>query len=314
MGVGSDAYKLLDKAHPDAKETAHTKFQEIAFAYAILSDERRRKRYDTTGKTSESLGLEDDDFNWIDFFRAQWADAITSTTISSFKDKYQGSDEERQDVLASYTQAHGKLSRVFSQVMLSNPLHDEDRFRGYIDRAIESGEVEAYDAYTKETQKQRDRRQAKARREEEEAKEHAKKIGKYDSIFGDDAGKSKKKGSEKDAGPDLAELIQQRRKGRADTFLDSLEAKYAVKKGTAKGQNGKKRQGEEPPEELFQMNRRKKQKATKAEVYDEDEDEIDLENDTPISQDEEDEEVKPAKTKRTVRGVKGKKKGTAQKK
>ena len=318
MGVGPDAYKLLDKAHPDAKETAHTKFQEIAFAYAILSDERRRKRYDTTGNTSESLGLEDDDFNWINFFRAQWADAITSTTISSFKDKYQGSDEERQDVLASYTQAHGKLSTVFSQVMLSNPLHDEDRFRGYIDHAIESGEVEAYDAYTKETQKQRDRRQAKAKRDEKEAEEYLKKTGKYDSIFGDDAGKSKKKGSQKDAGPDLAELIQQRRKGRADTFLDSLEAKYAApKKGTAKSQNGKKRQGEEPPEELFQRNRQKKQKATKAEVYDEDdedEEDIDLENDTPISQDEEDEEVKPAKTKRTVRGVKGKKKGTAQKK
>ena len=313
------AYKLLDKAPPDAKDTAHTKFQEIAFAYAILSDERRRKRYDTTGNTSESLDLEDDDFSWTDFFRAQWADTVTSTTIGSFKDKYQGSDEERNDVLVAYAQAKGKLNFVFSHVMLSSPLHDEDRFRGYIDTAIKDGVLVAYDSYTKEPQKQRNQRQAKAKREAKEAEEHAKKLGKYDSIFGD--GASKPGSSKKEKGPDLVELIQQRQKGRADAFLDDLEARYAApKKGTAKSQNGKKRKVEEPPEELFQTNRQKMQKAAQPKVYDEDEEEINLENDTPISgeedEDEDDGDVKPAKTKkRPVRGAKEKKKkGTAQKK
>ena len=318
MGVRSNAHKLSDKAHPGAKDTAHTKFQEIAFAYAILSDERRRKRYDTTGNTSESLDLENDDFNWTDFFRAQWADTVTSTTIGSFKDTYQGSDEERRDVLASYTKAYGKLNTVYNQVMLSNPLHDEDRFRGYIDHAIESGDVEAYDAYTKETQKQKDQRQTRAKRDGKEAEEYAKKLGKYDSIFGDGAGKANKKGSKKDDGPDIAQLIQQKQKGRANAFLEDLEAKYAApKKATAKSQNGRKRKVEEPPEELFQKNRRKKQKAAKAEDNDEDEDEedIDLENDTPVSEDEDEDDVKPAKTKkRVVRGAKAKKKGTALKK
>ena len=310
------AYKLPDKALPDAKDTAHTKFQEIAFAYAILSDKRRRKRYDTTGNTSESLDLEDDDFNWTDFFRAQWADTVTSTTIGSFKDKYQGSDEERNDVLISYAQAKGKLNFVFSHVMLSSPLHDEDRFRGYIDTAIKDGVVEAYDAYTKESQKQRNQRQTKAKREAKEAEEHAKKLGKYDSIFGD--GTSNPDSSKKNKGPDLVELIQQRQKGRAEVFMDDLEARYAApKKGTAKSQNGKKRKFEEPPEELFQTNRQKMQKATQPKVYDEDEEEINLEKDSPISGqgDEEDSDVKPAKTKkRPGRGAKGKKKGTAQKK
>lgn len=195
--------------------------------------------------------------------------------------------------------------------MLSNPLHDEDRFRGYIDHAIEKGEVEAYDAYTKETQKQRDQRQARAKRDGKEAEEYAKKLGKYDQIFGDGASKSKK--GSKDQGPDLADLIQQRQKSRADTFLDDLEAKYAApKKGPAK--NAKKRKVEEPPEEFFQRNRQKKQKAAKVQVDDEDEEEIDLENDTPVSEDEDD-DVKPAKTKvKAVRGGKVKKKGTARKK
>lgn len=319
MGIKSKAYRLSDKAQPDAKDTAHVKFQEIAFAYAILSDERRRKRYDTTGNTSESLGLDDDDFNWIDFFRAQWADTITSTTIGSFKDKYQCSDEEKRDVLASYTKSKGKLGVVFSQVMLSNPLDDEDRFRGYIDQAIKDGEVEAYDAYTKETQKQRNQRQVRAKKDAKAAEEHAKKLGKYESIFGDGAGKSNKKASKKNEGPDIAELIQQRQKGRADAFLEDLEAKYAPpKKGTAKSQNGKKRKVEEPPEELFQRNRQKMQKTTKPEIYDDededDEEDIDLDNDTHGSEDEGEEEVKPAKTKRRApTGAKGKKKGTARK-
>ncbi|KAF6240560.1 hypothetical protein HO173_001229 [Letharia columbiana] len=321
-GDVKSAYKKLalryhpDKAHPDAKDTAHAKFQEIAFAYAILSDERRRKRYDTTGNTSESLDLEDDDFNWTDFFRAQWADTVTSTTIGSFKDRYQGSDEEKRDVLVSYTQAQGKLNSVFSQVMLSNPLHDEDRFREYIDHAIEDGEVEAYDAYAKEPQKQRDQRQARAKRDGKEAEDYAKKLGKYDQIFGDGSGKSNKKGSKQDEGPDLTELIQQRQRSRADTFLDDLEAKYVEpKRSSAKRQNGKKRKLEEPPEELFQRSQQKKQKAAQPEDYDEDEEEIDLENATPVSEDEDEEEVQPAKTrKRVVRGGKGRKKGIGQKK
>src|SRR4051794_23280445 len=40
-----------DKATAEEKDEAHRRFQEIAFAYAILSDEKRRKRYDTTGNT-----------------------------------------------------------------------------------------------------------------------------------------------------------------------------------------------------------------------------------------------------------------------
>ena len=245
------------------------------------------------------------------------ADIVTPNAIGSFKEKYQGSEEEKNDVLVAYAQAKGKLNFVFSHVMLSSPLHDEDRFRGYIDTAIKEGVLLAYDAYTKEPQKQRNQRLAKAKREAKEAEEHAKELGKYDSIFGD--GTSKPGSSKKEKGPDLVELIQQRQKGRADAFLDDLEARYAApKKGTTKSQNGKKRKVEEPPEELFQTNRQKMQKAAQPKVYDEDEEEISLENDTPVSgeEDENDGDVKPAKTKkRPVRGAKGKKKkGTAQKK
>ncbi|KAL2056991.1 hypothetical protein ABVK25_002730 [Lepraria finkii] len=278
-----------DKVHPSARDTAHTKFQEIAFAYAILSDERRRKRYDTTGNTSESLDLDDDDFNWSDFFRAQWENAVTMEKLDEIKNTYQGSEEERSDVLKAYKERKGDLDYIFRHVMLSNPLDDEDRFRGYIDQAIEAGEVEAYHAYTHETAKKKKVRHQVAAKEAKEVEEDAKKKRE------DKGGENGRGGGEEG----LAEMIQQRQKARAGTFLDALEAKYAPKKGGAKGQSGKKRKAEEPSEELFERNRGKTAKVSKSRVEEVSEDETSLDGeDTASDFDEEDErEMKPAKSK-----------------
>ena len=285
----STAYSSPDKAHPSARDTAHTKFQEIALAYAILSDERRRKRYDTTGNTSESLDLDDDDFNWSDFFRAQWENAVTVEKLDEIKNTYQGSEEERGDVLKAYKERKGDLDYIFRHVMLSNPLDDEDRFRGYIDQVIEAGEVEAYHAYTHETAKKKKARHQVAAKEAKEVEEDAKKNR-------DGKGGKKGRGGGEEG---LAEMIQQRQKARAGTFLDDLEAKYAPKKGGAKSQSGKKRKSEEPPEELFERNRGKRAKASKSRVEEGSEDKISLDGeDTASDFDEEDEEeVKPAKSK-----------------
>lgn len=294
----------VDKAHPNAKHAAHTKFQEIACAYAILSDERRRKRYDTTGNTAESLDIDDDVFNWTDFFRAQWAEAVTGERLDNFKSTYQNSDEEKRDVLTAYRSSKGKLNSVFNAVMLSNPLDDEDRFRGYIDQAIEDGDVEAYDAYVHEPKAAREKRIKRAKKESEGAKKHAKTLGVYDSLFGDGkagrADNASKKAKTDVAEPDLAALLQQRAKGRAATFLDSLEAKYTG------GKNGKKQKAvDEPSEEAFQKaaTRMKKRKARVIEDEEErdDEDEIDLEQDSPVE-----EPVAPTRRRKSKRSKRSK--------
>lgn len=73
--------------HPSNKEEAHIKFQEIAFAYAILSDDVRRRRYDTTGSLEEA---EDGDFDWKEWFSELWNGVVSGDTIREFKEKYQG--------------------------------------------------------------------------------------------------------------------------------------------------------------------------------------------------------------------------------
>lgn len=132
--------------------------------------------------------------------------------------------------------------------MLSDPAEDEDRFREIIDAAIESGEVEGYEAYTEESENSRKKRvdaaKKKKQKEAKEAEKHAENLG-----IGKDLKKKPKGKKEKDDGMgDLAALIGQRQQGRSANFLADLEAKYAPK-GKAKA--GSKRGTEEPPEEAF---------------------------------------------------------------
>jgi DnaJ family protein C protein 9 len=242
----------IDKASPNKQEEAKVKFQELAFAYAILSDPIRRKRYDVTGSTSESLEA-DVDFSWSDFYRSQYADIVTPDAIEKFSKQYKNSDEERDDVLAAYERFQGKWDHIYSVVMLSNMLEDEERFRGYIDEAIAKGDVEGYRAYTEETEKSREARLTRARkaaeREEKDAMAEAKK--------------SKKGGKKESSEDSLMAMIRSRQAERSGAFMDAFAEKWGAqeKKPKGKGKKGKKRasdedededDGEMPSEEAFQ--------------------------------------------------------------
>ncbi len=249
-----------DKVAPSHRKTAHTKFQEIAFAYAILSDTARRDRYDTTGSTSESLS---DDFNWASYFKAQYAETVTVDKLNGLKITYQGSEKERHDVLDAYKRYNGNLTKVFRDVMMSIALEDEDRFRGYIDAAIAAEEVQGFDAYVNEAKKVGKARKKGAEREKAEAIEHAKELGIYESLFGN--------GRPKDGGQKgLADLIQQKQKQRATTFLDDLETKYGGKSAADGKSNGKKRKAnDKPTEEALKTNGTRHKRRKAAEVVDE---------------------------------------------
>lgn len=239
-----------DKAQSEKKDEANKKFQEIATAYAILSDEKRRRRYDTTGNTAESL--DDEDFDWVDFFREQSAAVVNGDMIDQIKKEYQGSEEERDDVLQAYEEGEGDMDMVYEMVMCSNVVDDDKRFRNYIDQAIKNGKVEEFDIYAKETKDKKRGRVRKAKAEAQEAMELAEELGIKEKLFGqkqDKKGtKGKKAGNDEDA---LRALIQQRQKGRSENFFDNLEAKYGG------GKAPKRKATDEPPEELFQKNAKK---------------------------------------------------------
>lgn len=232
-----------DKLPPELKDEANKKFQEIAFAYAILSDEQRRRRYDLTGSTAETLDLEDDDFDWVDFYREQFSSMVDTDAIEKIKKEYQGSEEEQNDLLAAFDKYEGNMDQVYETVMLSNVLDDDARFRAIIDSAIAEGKVKKWKKYTEESDQKKEQRLKRAQSEAKEAEQMAKEL--------ESKGKKKKKTATSDMN-DLAGLIQKRQSNRAADFLDQLEAKYAQ---STKGlEKGKKRPAgcDEPPKEAFQ--------------------------------------------------------------
>ncbi|KAL9053104.1 MAG: hypothetical protein Q9162_004968 [Coniocarpon cinnabarinum] len=245
--------KLALLHHPDKvsdadKTTAKEAFQRIAFAYAILSDPQRRSRYDATGSTSDSiLDDEGDGLDWLSFYRSQFENVITEERINAFKSEYKSGNDERADIIKAYKKSKGNMDKVYESVMLSNVLDDDERFRSIIDEAIENKEVEAFDKYTKETEKSKAARLRHAKGEEKEAKEEKQRLDKERK----QKGKGKKYADE-DLG-DLAAMIQSNQQKRGG-FMAQLEAKYG-------GSKRKRGATDEPSEESFAVNRAKGKKA-----------------------------------------------------
>ncbi|ODA82391.1 hypothetical protein RJ55_00898 [Drechmeria coniospora] len=233
-----------DKVPDDQKAAAHGRFQSIAFAYAVLSDPARRKRYDSTGSTAESI-IDSEGFNWSDYYRDQFKDAISTDAIEKFAAKYKGSEEEKDDVLVAYEECEGAMDEVYERVILSNVVRDDERFRRIIDEAIESEDVPAFSAYTKESKKKRAARVKAAMAEADEAEDYAKELGVHDKLFG-----VKRNKNSKNSEDGLAALIQKRQQDRSANFLDNLAAKYGAKESRAK--KGKRGAEAEPSEEAFQ--------------------------------------------------------------
>jgi DnaJ family protein C protein 9 len=235
-----------DKVPEDKKDEAKERFQQVAFAYAVLSDPARRKRYDETGSTSEAV-VDSDGFSWTDYYREQFRDAVSEEAIKQFAAQYKGSDEEKDDLLAAYEEFEGDMGKIYETVMLSNVLEDDARFRKIIDAAIKAEEVPRFDAYVKETKKSRQARVKAAKEEAKEADELAKELGVYDKLRG--GGKKNQKDSE--AG--LAALIQRNQASRASA-LDKLAEKYGAVPKAGKGKKRGAKELEEPDisEEQFQ--------------------------------------------------------------
>ncbi|KAF7162371.1 hypothetical protein CNMCM6106_009343 [Aspergillus hiratsukae] len=252
--------KLALKHHPDKvpadqKDEAHTKFQQIAFAYAILSDERRRRRFDRTGSTASAVAG-DEDFDWAEFYRDLYSNLVDTDAIEKIKKEYQGSAEEEKDLLEAFDCHRGDMDRVYESVMLSNVLDDDERFHAIIDRAIAEGKVESYKKYTDEPAKKRQTRIKRAQQEAKEAEELAKELEekkKPKTEVKEKATATKKKTKTKttsDLG-DLAALIKQRQANRMESLMDKWQTEAQTLEKDGSKPKKRKTLFEEPREEAF---------------------------------------------------------------
>ena len=224
----------------------------------MLSDDRRRRRYDLTGSTAETIE-DDDDFDWLKFYREQFENVVNEEAINKIADEYKGSEEERNDLVKAYKKVKGNLNKMYDLVMLSDILVDDERFRQILDEEIAKCTIESYPAYKKETDETRQKaKDAEKKRREAFDKEQAQEQEEAEPVKGKAKAKAKpkakKKGGDDMAG--LAALIQQRQKARAGNFFDALEAKYAPKSRGSKRSTPM----EEPSEEAFEANRKKQKR------------------------------------------------------
>ncbi|CAH7685347.1 hypothetical protein BY996DRAFT_6429192 [Phakopsora pachyrhizi] len=245
--------KLALKFHPDKFPLNITddqrndyliKFERIGFAYKVLSDSTRRKRWDETGRTDENFllngGNGSDHEAWKEYFKDLWSGEVNSTTIKEFTLKYQGSDEELNDLHQHYLDFDGSLEEILSHTMCATDA-DEPRIIKRIDESIKSGLLPKKKRWQndKKDEKAREKRRKEATKESKEAEEMAKELGVHDQLFGECSNsekdtsdvsskrksKSANKSKESNSEDALKALIQSRSVGRHESLMAKLEAK-----------------------------------------------------------------------------------------
>jgi DnaJ family protein C protein 9 len=196
-------YKLALKYHPDrygpeSSVEATQKFQQIQFAYSILSDEGKRANYDKTGSVEESY--------------AEYEEIhVTLQDIEAFKEKYIGSNEEKEDLIKLYQTHKGDMTKVIDDMFFGD-YEKEERYRSILQKEIDGKTVKVFKKFNSKISK---RKRNAAIKEAEEAIQHAKDLG----LKTDD---------------DLSALILKRQESRFDAMMKNIEEKYAKKSNSTK--------------------------------------------------------------------------------
>lgn len=139
-------HRFALKLHPDKNPSkdASKQFQTLQKVYAVLSDEKKRKAYDETGRVDE-LGSEE--FNDLyEYYRTMYK-KVTEEDILQVTKEYLGSEEEARDLKACYVKFEGDMTKVFEWQMCSDIEFDSHRFAELIDGYIFSENLERYPKY-----------------------------------------------------------------------------------------------------------------------------------------------------------------------
>lgn len=222
------AYKRLSlKFHPDkvqqkGGDVDTTAFPQIQFAYSILLDPVKRKRYDTTG----SLGLSGEDileeiFDWKEYFQSM-TEVLTIDMIEEDRTRYQGSQEERDDILHNFAYYEGDFLRLFEVIPhLEFDEAAEQRVFQIIEHGVALGEIELDKTMARTWEKYKKSRKTKVKQLLKKMAKEAKQAAAYAKKLG-----QKRVSNEND----LKAMIQRKNAKGLDNLISNLEAKYGGKK------------------------------------------------------------------------------------
>ncbi|KAG9148275.1 hypothetical protein Leryth_012235 [Lithospermum erythrorhizon] len=197
-------HKLALRLHPDKNpgEDAKEKFQQLQKVISILGDEEKRALYDQTGCVDDADLAGDVAQNLKEFFQSLYK-KVTEADIEEFEANYRGSESEKTDLIHLFEKCKGNMSRLFCEMLCSDPKLDSHRFKDILDEAISEGELKSTKAYVKWANQV-----AKTKPPTSPLKRKKKSKGKSDDLYAMIAQK------------------QTERKGKIDSLLSSLENKY----------------------------------------------------------------------------------------
>lgn len=236
-------HKLALKYHPDKnnEKSSNEKFQKVSMAYKILSDEESKKMYDEYG-ILEGFEMKNIEDMFNDLF-----ERVTWEALAEDKLKYQGSNDELNDLKVNYDKYDGDLDLIFGSIPHASVLEDEERFINILNDEINKGNLKSSKKFNKTTTKvSRKSRNVKAQKEAEEAEELRKELGLGDDFINDDDNDEDDEDEDDEAiaNSSLAKLIKQRTQKREDELnnvVNSIESKY-LKPSKSKKSKGKEKE------------------------------------------------------------------------
>jgi len=237
------AYRRMAlRCHPDQNksETATEEFQYLSRCHEILSNSSKRGIYDETGSMAaaegegsagESAAAMDAEAYWRIIFPK-----ISLEDIEEYRKKYEGGEEEKEDLITAYKQYNGNLQSVFESVpfassssvsRLCSILHkelnvriskkDQQQLMKTLQQMEGEEEEEAEEALKQLNEEEQ--RIIRASREKQESSQQKKKNG----------GKA---GKSDDDGEDALALIlksrQAQREKSGQAFLQHMTEKYSA--------------------------------------------------------------------------------------
>lgn len=167
-------HKLCLKYHPDKNEGFRKEFDQVQISYLILSDEKKRSKYDRTGIINLKDNLDDEEFDWNDYFKSQF-ESISKEMIEKDRKEYQGSKEEIDDIKKELINSKGDMKKLFETVIhLEFTIDEEKRVFEICENLIRNGDIELKDIpiWKEYINKRKDnikKMERKRRREEKEA-------------------------------------------------------------------------------------------------------------------------------------------------
>jgi DnaJ family protein C protein 9 len=132
--------KMALVEHPD-KGGNEDKFKALTVIYEVLCSPERRAAYDRDGDIEDESAVSASEAQWTDYWRAMFK-RVETEDIDSYKERYAGSSEERDDAIAAYKLKLGALSEIMTHIIAEDD-EAETRVVAVIQAAIKAGDLEA---------------------------------------------------------------------------------------------------------------------------------------------------------------------------